>query len=248
MGDTHDLHARLNGIQAETARAHREIATHEATLSMLDARLKNCETTDETLATALAQRLDTLTGRVAELESTHATRGVWVRRELDALTASVGVLRADLVSLQAQRDPWPVMLARLESLSDERNAARRDLQRAQRDARQNFLAYAQQDEAQRAEIDALKAERGTLVQMLATAQVLDGVRDLQQEVSLYRALLTRVRSGDLVRCLTCQGSGHCADCEDERGAPRYGVPGLVPPDVNAPLSVDVDLTPEELKP
>ncbi len=242
MGDAHtdvDLHARLDSIQAETARAHAELTTHEATLSMLDARLTACETTDETLAVALAQRLDTLTGRVSELESTHATRGVWVRQELDALTASVGMMRADLVSLQAQRDPWPVMLARLESLSDERNAARRDLmrvaeerdhtraelQRAQRDAQQNFLLYAQQQDALHKDLE-----------------------KRAQEATLYRALLARVRSGDLVRCLTCQGRGRCADCEDERGAPRYGVPGLVPPEANAPLVADVDLTPEETKP
>ena len=209
----------------------RLVALIEATTGALTQRLKNCETTDETLAVALAQRLDTLTGRVSELESTHATRGVWVRQELDALTASVGVLRADLVSLQAQRDPWPVMLARLESLSDERNAARRDLMRVakraadareelartQRDARQNFLLYTQQQEVLRKDLE----ERA-------------------QEAALYRALLARVRSGDLVRCLTCEGRGRCADCEDERGAPRYGVPGLVPPEANEALTLRGD--------
>lgn len=206
MGDAHtdvDLHARLDSIQAETARAHAELTTHEATLSMLDARLTACEATD-----------------IAHLETAQ-----------EALTASVGMMRADLVSLQAQRDPWPVMLARLESLSDERNAARRDLMRVakraadareelartQRDARQNFLLYTQQQEVLRKDLE----ERA-------------------QEAALYRALLARVRSGDLVRCLTCEGRGRCADCEDERGAPRYGVPGLVPPEANEALTLRGD--------
>ena len=38
-----------------------------------------------------------------------------------------------------------------------------------------------------------------------------------------------------MQCATCEGRGHCADCEDERGEPRYGVAGLVPPSANAPL-------------
>jgi len=44
--------------------------------------------------------------------------------------------------------------------------------------------------------------------------------------------MVRVRRGDLVRCLTCEGYGcihgnRCPDCTDDAGAPLHGVAGLV---------------------
>jgi len=259
-----DEGARLDATEKDVEHLLGRVRAAEDDLADLHARLTELEN-------AHAARLASVESTVGGMALTLDGEMEGLMRDVQALTASVGVVRADVTALQAH-EAGRVLLARLEALSDERNAARRsqmevaaerDALRRERDAARECVARVANALAVAwTELDALKAERGTLAQMLATPQILGAVGELQQvardaqriaheakqEATLYRAVVTRVRSGDLVRCLTCEGRGHCADCEDERGEPRYGVSGLVPPDANAPLSADIDLTPEEMKP
>ena len=220
----------------------RLVALIEATTSALAQRVTDLETTHEALTAsvgvvradldqlkvtvggnmlaesgdseALHEALQRLAGRVTDIERD-------AKEHLDALGASVGVVRADVTALQGQ-EPVRVLLARIETLSDERNAARRSQMEvaAERDALRRAERVARED---------LAAEARRNLETLAARARAEAERDAAL------AVLTRVRAGDLVRCATCEGRGHCADCEDEHGEARYGVPGLVPSAANAPL-------------
>ena len=149
---------RLDGIQHTAERAHAEIALHAGLLAAHDGRLTELENAHAVRGVNTRQELDThaerLEGLKVLLKSAHATTEA-AAQNIEALTASVGLLRADVTALQAQ-EPVRVLLARLETLSDERNAARRSQMEvaAERDAARTEAQRADDrfsDEWQRAE-------------------------------------------------------------------------------------------------
>ena len=149
---------RLDGIQHTAERAHAEIALHAGLRAAHDGRLTELENAHAVRGVNTRQELDThaerLEGLKVLLKSAHATTEA-AAQNIEALTASVGLLRADVTALQAQ-EPVRVLLARLETLSDERNAARRSQMEvaAERDAARTEAQRADDrfsDEWQRAE-------------------------------------------------------------------------------------------------
>jgi len=147
---------RLDGIQHTAERAHAEIALHAGLLAAHDGRLTELENAHAVRGVNTRQELDThaerLEGLKVLLKSAHATTEA-AAQNIEALTASVGLLRADVTALQAQ-EPVRVLLARLETLSDERNAARRSQMEvaAERDAaRRSQMEVAAERDAARTE-------------------------------------------------------------------------------------------------
>ena len=157
----------------------------------------------------LAVTVESLTASVGATRAEHEAFKSLHTRDVEILNERIAGIRSEW----DPREALQVLAERLERVAGERDRAVTNCQTADRETA-----------AARKHVDNLAAV--VVKTQLAHNETQGELKAARQELTTLRVVIQRIRSGQYVRCLACQGAG-CDECVDARGTPRCGVAGFV---------------------